>query len=140
MRSRPLIVLLALLLIGCRPTAETAAASRLVGTWSSKTANPDGSEFRITMTVSSEGHFVQHINGNSPDKQVVASDLEGTLQVKDGFLIVITTRHSSPNAPVPMTNRARIVTISDKEFSIIPESETGVAGSSSDPKVFRRIR
>ncbi len=129
-----------LVLGGCKRSGDVDMTRKCAGIWTMDTSNQDGSEFKTTMKVSDDGHYVQHTTGHSPDGQSVSSDLEGMLQAKNGLLTVVTTKHSSPNAPVPMTNQARIVSLTDSELRILPESPKGVSVSSNEVKVFRRTR
>ena len=45
-----------------------------------------------------------------------AFEIEGTLEVRDGFVIDTMTKHSQTNAPVPVTNRQRIVRMDSREM------------------------
>jgi hypothetical protein len=139
MRFQILFSVLALLLIGCKHSTDADMTSKLGGIWTMDTSNRDGSDFKIKLTISPDGHYMQHITGHTPQGRSITSDLEGTLQVKDGLLIFVTTKHSSPNAPLPMTNTARIVSLSNLELRIMLEKSAGSSSvSSNEVKVFQR--
>jgi hypothetical protein len=130
----------ALLFAGCRRPGGNDETNNLAGTWTMDARNRDGSEFQILMVVSADGHYAQHITGHSPDGQPVSSDLEGTIRAKDGLLTTVNTKHSSPYAPVPTTNQARIVGISDSELRFVPASAGGDSISTNDIRTFRRSK
>ncbi len=83
--------------------------SRLAGTW---IVNVGGNVQFIT-TVTPNGTYVCRLDGLTNG---VTRRLEGTEQIKNGFLIDLCTYDSQTNTSVPRTNRFRIIRMNDHEM------------------------
>jgi hypothetical protein len=105
------------LLLGCHKQ-NTTVHNSLAGTWLFETNYPDGRKFESTITVGANGTYFGHINSLGHSNNFREFDIEGTWQIKDGFLIDTLTKHSQTNAKVPMVTRTRIVRSSDQELDV----------------------
>ena len=99
--------------------------SRLAGTW----VVDMGGNVQQVITVALNGSFVCQVGGFTNGETV---RLEGTEQIKNGFLVSICTYDSQTNVLVPWTDRARIVRMNDHEMVL-------QRGDNSSETVVRKI-
>jgi hypothetical protein len=117
MKSALYLLSVALLLVGCGREKTSTAASRFpVGTWVCEFDYPNGSHFKSTTVVSSGGRYLCHGTSTGTNNISRSFELEGSWEIRDGFLIDTMTKHSQTNAPVPTTSRAQIIRRSDSEL------------------------
>jgi hypothetical protein len=115
---------LSLSLAACNRTDKSTAIpidaeirQKLPGTWSVDFIRSNGNRFESTIVVSSNGNYICEI-ADTRSNDVRFIDIEGTLQVKDGFLIDIITKHSMVTNGHPWTNREQIVRMNDRELVV----------------------
>ena len=124
-----------LLLIGCGRNSGLRPAPSSQGTWQLDRAGTGmnlGVQLHTTTMVDSDGRYSCETVATGSNR-VVRFTLEGTWQIKDGYLIDTVTRHSDTNIAVPWTNRARIVRITDQELAIHDEANSADA-------IFRKVK
>ena len=118
-----------LLPVACsrNPESDTALQQRLVGTW--RYSRSDGNSAIVhsdlAFTVTPNGSYISRIT--SPQ----AHTLEGTAEVKNGFLIVTITNRDNSQVPSPIVSRETIVQFDKGE--LVTQSE-----GSSVTNVFRK--
>ena len=83
--------------------------SKLTGTW----VFDFDDNVQSVITVAPNGSYVCHVEGLTNGRVV---KLEGTMQIKDGFVIDLCTNDSQTNAAVPRTMRGRIIRMNDHEM------------------------
>jgi hypothetical protein len=93
--------------------SDSMIRRKLPGTWIPNIA--DGRA--RTLTTSSDGHWTEQITG-----KIRTGRLEGTWQVRDGFLI-ITLTNNDLDMQVPSTHSSRIIRIDSHEYVL--QSENG---------------
>jgi hypothetical protein len=86
--------------------SDSMIRRKLPGTW---TLNIGDGRAR-TMTMSLDGHCTEQITG-----KIGTGRLDGTWQVKDGFLIS-TIKTNDLDMPVPSTHSSRIIRIDSHEY------------------------
>ena len=117
MNIRLIVILFALLLLAaCNHRSDTAVRKNLPGTWHVDDGSPTH-----TFTVAPNGDCVDHSVVGTPDTGTQTVETDGTVEVKDGFLIHTITKSSRTNATVPLVLRARIIRADDREMVINPE-------------------
>jgi hypothetical protein len=103
---------LVLLLTACRRREDSQLPSddemrkKLPGIWLFEAKFADGSIIHGTTTISPDGSSLtgMEIPGRTNGPRIIS--MEGTFQVKDGFLIETPTKYSDTNVPVPGISRA----------------------------------
>jgi hypothetical protein len=93
-----------------RPTSGVAA-----GTWLCEVDYPTGGHFEGRAVHDSQGRYSCNATITSSN-EVKTFTIQGTMLVRDGFLIDTCTNHTATNAPIPFTSRARIIKQSDREI------------------------
>ena len=124
-----------LLLTCCSHKRARQPVSKLEGTWLLDRVGTGvnlGVTLHTATTVDSLGRYSCATTATSSNR-VTRFTLEGTWQVKDGYLIDTLTKHSDPTFVVPWTVRARIVRLTDQELAIHDEEHSVEA-------VFRRAK
>jgi hypothetical protein len=104
-----LLALSILILVGCgRKTQDDALIQRqLAGTWIG-----DGGVVITTNTIDVDGRYSSVV----VQSNVVVARLEGTLKVRDGFMINTITNHSQTNLELPIICRATMIRLSNSEL------------------------
>jgi hypothetical protein len=129
-----------LLATACRRHAESAdekIRKELPGVWTFEARYASGSEALCQFTIAPDGSYSSTITlphrTNGP--QVIS--MEGTFRIEDGFLIDTKMRDSQTNAPVPTTNRNRILRFDGRELVLDDEKIPGTVHPTNEI-VFRR--
>ncbi len=110
---------------------------QLAGTWTFEARYGGGITSEETVTVAPDGRYSTTINLPTRTNGPRTVNFEGTFRVENGFLIDIMTKNSQTNAPVPYTNRIRIVRIDDRELFLDFEKIPG-AGYPTNPVIYRK--
>ncbi len=104
---------IALVLAGCGGEKTSQVP---IGTWTLESDNANGGHFESKMVVAADGRYVCHGVTMGTNKIPRTLEIEGTLQVKGGFVVDTMTKTSQTNAPVPVTFRERIVRMDGQEM------------------------
>ncbi|HEX5219004.1 MAG TPA: hypothetical protein VFZ59_05505 [Verrucomicrobiae bacterium] len=113
------ILAMVLLATACRPhkdSADDRMQKGLSGTWIFEGKYARGGDTKETITVAPDGRYILVISMPTRTNGPRTVSLEGTLRVENGFLIDTVTKDSQTNAPVPTTNRIRIIRIDGREL------------------------
>src|ERR1035437_2447622 len=102
--------------------SDSMIRRKLSGTW---TLNITDGRAR-TLTMSSDGHWTEQITG-----KIRTGRLDGTWQVRDGFLISTITNNDM-DMQVPSTHSSRIIRIDSHEYVL--QSENG-----KTPAVLKKV-
>jgi hypothetical protein len=101
---------LLLLTCGCRRESDATLQERLVGTW--RYAKSDGAAVAIpsdlTFTVTRDGSYSSKVT--MPQSHAV----EGTAEIKNGFLMVTVTKCDATNVVSPIVDRQAIIQFDEK--------------------------
>jgi hypothetical protein len=97
-------------------SSTAVARKKLTGVWVSQVAIPSGGSMESTLTVASDGSYLCALSVHTLSNGVRKVELQGSFRVEEGYLIDTTTKNSQTNAPVPTTERARIIRIDDAEI------------------------
>jgi hypothetical protein len=111
----------ALALASCGPPSDAKVLKMLPGVWHVDANGGSSADWHSTMTVASNGHYVSKIISHDDAGRMHAFELEGSLQVKAGYLIETITKSTLKGPTAPMTNRSRIVRV--KERTLVVKSE-----------------
>ena len=103
---------LSVLVSSCR----NPGGAKLEGTWLLDSVRPDGVTFHSVVEVSSDGRHICETRAFTNSMLAYTVTSEGTIQIKDGYLIETITKHSEPHVSVPWTNRARIVSLDKRRI------------------------
>ena len=122
MRTILASLFLALAVAGCgRPEAKVDRS--LAGTWVLDWGAPDGAQVETKQTIGTDGHWTCH-DTFTLSNQVTTSESQGTVEIRDGFLILtVTNRSDRSGAPLPWTSRSLIVRTNDHEL-VLKDGET----------------
>jgi hypothetical protein len=104
---------IALVLAGCGVEKKPPFP---VGTWLYEVDKPNGWHFESKTSVASDGRYICHGVTMGTNQIPLAFEIEGTLEVREGFVIDTMTKSSETNAPVPVTHRQRIVRMDGREM------------------------
>jgi hypothetical protein len=77
--------------------------------------NADSNHFTSVATIASDGSYTARYTNVGP-AWVNEGFIEGTQQIKDGYLIDTMTKHSNTNAVLPVILRARIIQFDDHQL------------------------
>src|SRR4051794_35860345 len=105
-RFTTVLLLLALAFAGCK---RRSASGLKAGTWVCRVDYPTGGHFESKTALDPEGHYACDgtvIRSNGVKKTF---KIEGTMEIKDGFLVDTWTNRTDTNAPIPHTSRAQIL-------------------------------
>ena len=131
---------LSLLLLGCHRQNATVH-NNLTGTWLFETNYSDGRKFESTTTIGSNGTYFCHINSLGRSNIFKEFDLEGTLQIQDGFLIDTMTKHSGQtNVNLHSVTREQIIRFSDHELVVKFEEYANQNPENWREAVFRKAK
>jgi hypothetical protein len=98
---------------------DAGPQAAIAGTWLFAKDMPDGGQMQSTTRVAANGHYVSHLQTLSSNRISRMVTFEGIFEVKDGCLIDTITKDSQTNAaPVPRTDRARIIRMDDREMVV----------------------
>jgi hypothetical protein len=121
------VVLLATACRQHKDSADETMQKQLAGTWTWEAKYAGGVDSEHTITVNPNGSYALTINIPTRTNGPRTVNIEGTFHVEDGFLVDTMTKHSETNAPVPSTNRARIVRLDGREMALDYEKLPGSA-------------
>jgi hypothetical protein len=115
-------LIFALVLAGCgRPEAKVDRS--LAGNWVLEWVAPDGAQVETKDTFGTDGHWTCH-NTFTLSNQVTTDEAQGTVEIKDGFLIrTVTNSSDRSGAPLPWTSRSLIVRTNDHEL-VLKQDDT----------------
>jgi hypothetical protein len=112
------LLFLTLILTSCgRPQPKTATTRNLAGTWVGEFDGPDCPHTESKIVVGTDGHCISHATITRSNR-VWTYDVEGTLEIKDGFLIETMTKTTQAGVRVPRTSRSQIVRMNDHELVV----------------------
>ena len=114
----------ALLLTACRPkdSADDKMQKELSGTWTFEARYKSGGSVEQSMTLARDGSYVLTLTMPGRTNGPRTISMEGTFRVEGGFLVDTVTKDSQTNAaPMPRTNRARIVRLDGRELVLDDE-------------------
>ena len=121
MHSRPFILALLYLVTGCAPSEQ----AKLTGTWSLDRVRSDGVAIHTAITIASDGKYSARTTSTVTNSSAAATvTLEGTFEIKDGYLMDTVTRHDVPTFQVPTTFRARIIRFDEQELLAFDEGNS----------------
>src|SRR5580692_4815308 len=95
------ITLSLLLLLGCHKQSDAKVRNNLAGTWLFEKDFSNGNKYESAIIVSSNRDYVCNITMHGDSNSLWTYKLEGSWQIKNGFLIDTTTKHSDTNAKLP---------------------------------------
>jgi hypothetical protein len=97
--------------------SEAELQQQLSGTWKVERDFTNGGLFQSTVMVASNGIYVCDAT-NFGSKGVRPVHIEGTWEIKDGFLIDTMTKHSHTNARLPFVSSEKIIHFSTNELVV----------------------
>ena len=113
-RQFAILSALAVLLSACRHPG----GAKLAGTWRLDSVGPDGVTFHSVLRVSPDGRHSCQTSAYTNSALAFTVITEGTLQIKDGYLIETVTKHNEHPVSVPRTDRARIITFDRRKMVV----------------------
>jgi hypothetical protein len=122
---------LAVILVGCHrhdepkpPTEDARLQQKLIGIWSLHIDKDTGGQtyaggqtFDSSLTVASNGAYAAELT-TAGSLGVRKFKIEGTMEIKDGFLIDTMLKHSNTNFTHSSVSRARIIRFDDNELFV----------------------
>jgi hypothetical protein len=125
-----------LLVTACRPhkdSADDAMLKVLPGTWLWEAKYAGGSKQENMLTVAPDKSFTLTITVTDRTNGPPTIRMEGTFRIAEGILIETITIDSQTNAaPLPRTNRTRIVRIDERELVLDCDKMPGVAYATNE--------
>ena len=106
--------------------SEAELQQQLAGTWKTERDFTNGGSFQSTVMIAPNGAYVGGIT-NFGRKSFKTYHVEGTWEIKDGFLTDTLTNHSDTNARPPFVSSERIIRFSTNE--LVVQFESGPSNS-----------
>jgi len=139
----PVALSLMLLTTACKPqqapisSADDETLRKLAGAWAGEFNYASGSHVDVLTTVAPSGGYVSRLSmpGRTQGPRLI--EQQGTWRVEHGFIIETVTSDSQTNAPVPYTNRMRLVRVDDRELALEVEKIPG-AVYPANQTIFRK--
>jgi hypothetical protein len=128
-----------LLLSDCSRRGEVEDRKKLTGTWLVEGSYPKGGDFKSTITIDSDGHYVCQVLATSPDDSVTRTgNLAGTFEIKHGVLTDTMTKYSNTNLAQPIISQFWIIRMDDRELVVKWKPGEGEADYPTNEFVFRK--
>ena len=101
-----------------KDSADDKMQQELSGTWLFEAKYVQGGNLEQTITVAPDGSYTltSTMPGRTNGPRTIS--MEGTFRVEGGVLVDTVTKNSQTNAPVPSTNRSRIIRVDNHELAL----------------------
>lgn len=125
---------LTFVMMACNRDPDARMQRQIVGTWVATCQFTIGPALTNTITIAPDGSYECRIVSGSGRHYYA----QGVFKVQQGLLVDTQTNNSTTNAPLPLTSRARIIRIDEREMQLRQQRIDGWTYPTNEP-IYRKL-